>query len=394
MLIPEVATSPLYAAKKDSSAQLPEDQGTFHADMRGLVFARTFAEPHAATRIFPVASKLDPDQLVALLVHEGLHRSLPASVRENEAAVAAITLAITAPDGSQDRVRAAVVKYVPEADRTAPVAAATSLVPAPEPEKYPVPEDAKIREPSEVGYSYSHFSQPAGPANFPVTSMHSVKSFLYPFGSDKVPLGIGIEASLIGLQDSTQSGPLGLSARMRLWSGRGFDVGVWGTASLNMLSADELKNSPFGRDVGTIGLSMRKDLDRFYVENFLSLSFDGTSNRSVGNVTDEYDYGKVINVSSHVGAKFGKLTVGGFAEIFLSDYFRVSESGLSIYDSGRFRVVSIGPEVRWREKNFELSLSGRYLANATSDANFDYLGDIMGAGVAQGCITGGVSLFF
>src|SRR5579859_8144201 len=49
MLIPEVSSSPLYAAKRDSGAQTSEDQGSFHADMRGLVFARTFAQPHAAT---------------------------------------------------------------------------------------------------------------------------------------------------------------------------------------------------------------------------------------------------------------------------------------------------------------------------------------------------------
>jgi hypothetical protein len=223
--------------------------------------------------------------------------------------------------------------------------------------------------------------------------MHSVKSFLYPFGSDRVPLGIGIEASLLGLEKSTQSGPLEVSARMRLWSGRGFDVGLWGTASINMLSAEELKNSPFGRDVGTVGLSMRKDLNHFFVENFVSLSFDGTSKRSMGLVDYTYSYGKVANISSHVGFKLGKLTLGGFGELFLSDYFRVSD-GVADYDSGRFRVMSVGPEISWKEKNYQVTVSGRFLADATQDANFDYLGNIMGAGVAQGCITAGVSLFF
>ncbi|HUP58369.1 MAG TPA: hypothetical protein VM598_13005, partial [Bdellovibrionota bacterium] len=346
--------------------------------------------------IFPAARKLDQDQLVALLVHEGLHRALPPSVREDESKVAAITLAITSPGANQDGIRVAVLKHVPEAD-LAPVAA-VAAGPAPEPEKYPIPEDAAIREPSLVGYSYSHFGQPTRAANFPITSMHTVKSYLYPFGSDRVPLGLGIEASLLGLKETTQSGPLGLSARLRLWSGRGFDVGIWGTTSLNMLSANELKNSPFGRDIGTVGISLRKDLSRFYVENFLGLSFNGSSTREIANVTYNYDYGKIINVSTHVGARIGKLHLGGYAELFLSDYFRISESGGSAFDpsfdSGRFRVLAAGPELSWREKGFQVSLAGRYLVDATQGADFDFLGNIMGAGVAQGNITAGVSLFF
>jgi len=73
-----------------------EDEGPFHVNLMGKVYARTFPEPHAATRFFPAAAKLDSEQLQALHIHEALHRALPDSVREDEAVVSEITLAPSA----------------------------------------------------------------------------------------------------------------------------------------------------------------------------------------------------------------------------------------------------------------------------------------------------------
>ncbi len=390
-LLPELEKSKLYLTKKDSSALETTDQGAFHADMKGRVYARTFAEPHAATRFFPVAEKLDRDQLVALHIHEALHRSLPESVREDESVVSSITLAITTPDASFDSVKRTVAKQIPEESlRTAD---ATGGGASAEVDRYPIPETARIKNPSEFSYSYRNYRSPKNVTQFPVEAMHVLRSDLYPFGSDTTPVGIGIEASLIQRPTGTLMGPLSLSARGRVWSARGFDIGIWGVASLNTLSAEELKNSQYGRDALTAGISMKKDLSNFSIENFLGYTASGDSKQKIGNIDYTYEYGDVISVSTHPAALVGPFRIGGFVEVNLGDYYRV-KGGAFTYDPGRYRLVSGGPEIQYSAKNFSLGLTGRFLMNATQDASFDSLGDLMGPGVAQGNVAATVSFYF
>lgn len=384
LLLPEVESAKLYVARKDVAAASPSDQGSFHSDIRGHVYARTFAEPHASSRFFPIALKLDRDQMIALQIHEALHRSLDPSVREDESVVSHLTLAITSPEATHDEIAQSAKSVLPDETRSGQADA------------YPIPADARIRQPSTIGYSYRRFqgASPAqGPALFPVESMHVLQSYLYPFGSDRVPLGIGIEASFIGRSQRLQAGPLGLSARLRLWSGRGFDVGAYASAALNTLSNDELKNSPIGRDVATAGVVMAKDFNHGYVENSVSLSTSGKTREKIGAVDNTYEFGEVVQGTVRAGAKYSKLRIGGFADVILGDYFRVVTINDRI-DSGRYRVFSGGPEVSWTEKDFAFGLSGRYLLDSTRNANFDYLGNILGQGAAQGSVTGNVSLFF
>jgi hypothetical protein len=399
LLQPEVSRSDIYLAKKDVQARTAEDQGSFHANMRGLVYARTFAEPHAATRFFPAAVKLDEDQLIALHVHEALHRALPPSVREDESIVAAITLAITAPDSTRDQIRRTVAQYVPEEDRrsaqyaAAPVqggAAAVTEVSA-----YPIPETARVKNPSTFGYTYRRFrEQNTEPGTgSPVQAIHSFHTFMYPFGNDSHPFGMGIEASMVSTAERTEPGPLSLSARLRLWSGRGFDVGAWGVASLNTLSADELKSSPLGRDVSTIGLSMRKDLSLAYCENFASVTLGSSTKEKLGLQEYTHDFGNIVNVSSHVGASLARLRAGVFGEVFLADYHRVHGGEYSL-DTGRNRIFSGGPEVTWSEPNFAATVSGRFILNSTRNVSFDELGNIMGQGTGQGSLAATLSVFF
>lgn len=380
-LLPELGSSPLFLTRKDSQALETTDQGAFHADMKGRVYARTFAEPHAATRFFPVSKTLDRDQLIALHVHEALHRSLPPSIRENESIVSGLTLAITAPGANFDSVDRAAKKWIPA---EAPVAAV---------EANPVGKNAKVINPSEFSYSYHHFRKPEQYSQFPVESMHVIRSDLYPFGSDAIPLGIGIEASVVNRPKNTLMGPLSLSARMKVWSSRGFDVGVWGVASLNMLSNEELKKSQFGRDTYSAGVSLRKDLTSFSVENFLGYTGSGESTSKIGNVEYLHEYGSIITASTHPALLVGDFRVGGFLALALGNSYRMTGGAFS-YDPGRYRIVSAGPEIEYRFSNYAVGISGRFLVNATNDASFDTLGDLLGSGAAQGDIAATLSVSF
>lgn len=370
-LIPEVAHSGLYLAKKDVNSALAADHG--HSDLRGQVFARTFARPHASTRFFPVAEKLDEAQLVALHIHEGLHRALPADVNEDESIVAAIALAITAPEATYDQVLKTVQTVIPkkvlrklETGRD---------------------EDSEEWRYSNVGTTFRQFFNTSNAATFPIYRMQTVHSHIYPFGGIKTPVGFGIEFSAIqGEGNVIRSGPLGLSARMRILNKKGFEIGLLGNASLNTLSNEELKNSPYGRDVFTLGLSTRKNFDRFFVENVISVSAPGESRRTLGEgIEYKYSYGAIADVKIRAGTRLGLFDFGGYLQMHLADYHRL-EGGAFSFDSGRYQIFSGGPEVGFRLEPVTLTLNSRFLISSTKDANLDFLGNLMGAGVSQGSV--------
>jgi len=392
-LIPEVRRTPLFISKRDVPADEANEGSRYHSDMSGMLFASTFTEPNAPTTFYPAAKTLNEDQLIALHIHEGLHRSLPSTVAEDENIVSQITVAITSPESSNDRIKAKILKLMPELDSprmTFSPADGTMAA-----EKYPIPENAKVKRPSILGYSYKVFNNPQSAQDSsisPLTSMQTVQSFLYPFGNDKNPLGIGIELSFLNRVDSsTQMGPLNLSGRMRIWSSRGFDVGAWAVVSLNTLSAEEMKNTPYGRDVFSGGLSMQKDLQYFYIENLLGLTSQGTSSQQIGTVPYTYSYGSVVSATVRAGGKLGMFHMGVFGEIFLADYYRVS-GGAFQFDSGRYEITSGGPEFTIEGNSWSVGIYGRFILNSTKDANFDYLGNVMGQGVGQGSIGGTVAI--
>jgi hypothetical protein len=390
LLLPEVERAAIYRAPDDRRSTAKGDSGPYHVDMTGAVYARTMPSPHAPVRFFPIAERLSEPQLIALHVHEGLHRALPAPIREDEGVVADITLALTGPDATRDQVSELMARVAPDNDlRITPPAGGTyqsSVGRA-------IFDEDHFKQPSSLGVSFKQFFSPPDPANFPIARMYSLHSYLYPFGGANTPFGLGIEGSFIEAEKGPQIGPLGLSARLRLWSRRDFDIGIWASAAFNTLSAEELKNSPFGRDVFTLGTTMRKNLSLFFVENQISVALPGSSSQRIGKVAYLYEYGTVISAKVRGGVKLGRFDAGAFAEINLADFFRVNGGAFSI-DTGRYRLLSVGPELSYTHDDFAVSLTGRFLANATKDANYDFLGNLMGPGVAQGSIGLSVSTFF
>jgi hypothetical protein len=64
------------------------------------------------------------------------------------------------------------------------------------------------------------------------------------------------------------------------------------------------------------------------------------------------------------------------------------------WDSGRYRIFAGGPELSWVDESFIVSLNGRFLLDSTRNANFDYLGNIMANGAAQGSVGASVGYRF
>lgn len=371
LLIPEVRTSTLYAAETDKVASLPSDQGSFHGDLQGRVYARTFASPHAATRFFPAARALSAAQLTALHVHEGLHRSLPASVREDEAVVTQITLAITSPGATHDQVRRMVVKVVPQQEETTPEAA------PPGPKRI-----------SSVGYELRQFWKGNELASYSISRMHAIQSELYPFGGALSPVGLGIGGSLIETPHGLDVGPIVLLSRFRLAGNRDFDLGLWGSVALTTISNAEFKRSPFGRDVYTLGVSIRKAWDRFYFGNEATTNFGSEA----GEGAERSDYGTVFGFKVRGGLRAGALDVGVYADLHLGSHrvFSSSRPG----DMSRYRIFSVGPEASYRLGDLVFALYGRVLVGASGQSNFDFLGNLMGPGVSHGSIGTSITALF
>ena len=393
-LIPELEKSDIYLVTRDVAPKMGEDKG-----MEGTkdgVYARTFAEPHAATRFFPAALTLNEEQLIALHIHEALHRSLPAQVRENEDIVTKITLAIAAPDASLDRVRRVVAA---ELKGQTPVAQTEGEVSAPgsvsAKAEIRASETVRASRPSSVTYTYKSFFLPAKEkSSYPIDSVHSVTSVLYPFGIWKSAFGLGMELSYLKTPDQQLMGPLNLSARVRLGWVKDYDISGYVSHSLNSYSADEIKNSPLGRDVTTVGVNLRRDESDFYIENNFSVALSGEADRTISNVKYTYEYGNVYAATVRAGGKHKGFELGGFAEVVLADSFKVRGTDDYTKDSGRFRIIGIGPEFSYTKDALKFSTSARWVIDSTPNIGLDEVGDLMGRGIGQGFVSGSATLRF
>ncbi len=356
-LIPEIEKSEMFIAEKDVKASIQDDYRPDHLSTNGFVYARTVPEPYAPTRFFPVAQRLTKDQLIKLHIHEGLHRALPEEYRTDESIVAQITLAITSPDTSFDQVASVSRKLL----------------------KTSVKEAVSFKEdlyPSFLGYSLRQLNGADENDGFDVSRTHTIKSYLYPFGTDDSSLGMGIEFSLIERDNDIQSGPLGLSFRWKALTARKFDFDLFGSVSLNTLSFQEIRRSPYGRDIYELGISMRRSIKSFYIENSISLRNGGESVQTIGLVNYTYKFGNVVEPAIHFGYIWENFHFGSYLNFFLSDNFEIFSGNNSFLNTGRFRVVTIGPEVSYKIKEFSVGVSGRYIVDSTKDADLSYLGTL------------------
>jgi hypothetical protein len=393
-VIAEVKSSEIYITKKDISTEKLVSLGAFTNDEKGLVYARTFPRPYAATRFFPAARGLDMNQLVSLHIHESLHRALPANIRENEAIVSDIALSINTPNSSFDQINAVVAKYYKPGNTGVTASMGEGTI-----EKQlraePLPH-SRIHNPSRFSIGYVNYAdagvESTADSSVPLESMMRLSSHLYPFGGKFSALGIGIDANLVRTAEDSQMGPLGISMRYLAWTIREFDIEFYARADLNSLSDEELKNSLLGRDVYKFGLTLAKRGTHFYVANDLEYTVDGETEQSIGNVGYTYEFGSIVAARVRFGGYYKNFNIGGFGEFLLSDNFKVNGGAFQL-ETGRNRILSAGPELQWRSNKFGVRLYGRYLLDSTKDTDYDFLGDIHGRGVGQGNVGIDINFF-
>lgn len=403
----ELEKSELFLAKEDVPAHLAEDQGSYHSGFKGQVYARTFPRAHAATRFFPAALALTGPQLVALHLHEALHRALPPAVQTDESVVSRLTLALSTPDATRDQVETLAAHLIPASALPADtlvVAAASAETPAQtSAAAVEVADDRRIESPSSLTYAVRLYREdPDAPGVYPVKRMMILSGFFYPFGKVDA-LGFGVEAGLVesGRESQTKTlmGPLGLTMRYRAFTVRDYDFGTFAGAYLNTLSSDEWKNSGIGRDVGVVGINAIKARGFIYGGVDLKYQFAGSAQQKVGNVTYKHEYGGVFSTRLAGGVRIGPVRAGGFGSMYLGDGYRVSGGSFTFGNNGsgamqRYRLVSYGPEVNLELGSFRAGVQASMLASSTSDANFDFLGNLMPEGVALGSVQASVGVVF
>lgn len=392
-LLPELENTKLYMTKQGLEVEELAELGAFTRE-QGLVYARTLPTPYAATRFYPAAKNLNPEQLIPLHIHEALHRSLPAEIREDEKIVAEITSTITAPNTSKDRIAKTVRKYLTytESSERQPQQIIRSSS-----RNYPQKE-SRLLNPSRFSLSMRNFEQSEEDQNneFGNTGMKSLyllSSHLYPFGEGAHALGLGLDFSYLKTDQDAYLGPLGISLRKLVWTRRNFDVEMFGRANFNTLSDEELKNSAIIRDTYKLGITFATRRDHFFIENDIEYTFASTISEEQLGINYNYNIGNIIGTRIKAGGRLGNFIIGGDFELLLLDEYEI-EGGDFHEKKGRSRMVTVGPMVEYRTNQFSLGVKGRYILDSTEDINFNYMADILGQGSGQSSIETQLNVFF
>jgi hypothetical protein len=230
----------------------------------------------------------------------------------------------------------------------------------------------------------------------PVSSLHSLKSFLYPFESDA--FGFGVEFTFVVLPERSYLGPVGLSSQLKLGMWGRSDIDLFAALHLNTLTDGEIKNTPVGRDTATVGVSIHRETRKFRLENVIYFTAASDATQKIGGVEYTHKFGAVFGARvSALGRTMLSPTStfewGGMGEVLLANPHEVQGPGTN-EKTGRLRVVSVGPEFAYTSGDFRYSLNGRFIIDSTPGISLDQVGDLMGHGVGQGSWGAAVSWRF
>lgn len=365
-LIPELENSKLYMTKNNISATKLEELGAFHSGMDRYVYARTFPRPYAPTRFFPITKTLSEKQLISLHIHEALHRALPADFREDEKIVSEITLAITSPGATFDRVQAISRKHLRPDLR--------SFLPF------------RAQGPTTVSLAYYKFHAPDdGRENLfnPLDEMYKLTSGFYPFRNKFSTLGFGLDFSFFKAGQDSYMGPLGLRLSMVLWTLKGFDIEAYSVWARDTGSSKEFRNSLSARDSFRVGFNFSKYHEDIFFKHSFEYIKQAEANKTFANVNYNYRYGSITTAKMMALKKINRWEFGSDLKLILTGDFRVQGTGIDI-KTGRNTILAVGPIIRWKRKRLQLSLISNFILTSSQETDFNTLGDIAGEGLGQG----------
>lgn len=358
-LTPEVEHTKLFITKRNISTNRLKELGAFHSGKEKYVYARTFSRSYAATRFFPEATKLDMNQLVALHIHEALHRSLPVDFRENEKVVTKITLAIVDPMATYDQIRDVVNQ---EIDSYTGIIRRHNR-------PYRVASTLKVT-------NYTSHSQNNGLAQ--LKSKYEATNHIYPFSNKWSLIGMGVSLSYMKSQTDDFLGALSLFATADLFKMNGFDLTLFSKWNRDTGNSKKFSNSLHARDSFRIGGSFVGRSGQFIGNNTIEYIAGRSSRRSFGNVDYQFDLGSVTHIKAEILWDKYKVQLGGVGQFFL-----IGQSTINGASTDRSSILGLGPIVQYNYNSMLLKFAYYHVLVSDSAQKSLSVNDLLAEGWAQ-----------
>jgi len=377
-LIPELENSKIYLTKKNINSKRLEELGAFHSGMEGFVYARTFSRSYAATRFFPAALGLDSKQLIALHIHEALHRALPKNAKDDEKKVTKITLALVSPETSHDNVLSVVKEVIPELF----IASGEEII--------KIHKHSKLKNPGRLKFTANKYASStkrdfATGITLPMQNTYDIETQFFPFGESSYAAGFGIASSYIFTErNENYFGPLELTARLLLWSKRRYDFEFKLGTKLMSSSNSKVIDSLYGRDVILAGFEANKITNEFKLKFGLDLLGKSDYERILSNVATKYEVGPLLTLYGSAYYPWKKFEFGGQFNLLSLQSIRVSANNSTLLEKGRDQYFTAGPKIIYKyNSKYGMSLGGEYLFNSNKKQDEDNLRDLFGSAMGQ-----------
>jgi hypothetical protein len=382
-LLPELENSKVYMTKKDISSKELDEMGAFHSGLEGLVYARTFAHSYAATRFFPASLKLNSKQLMALHIHEALHRSLPDQVHEDEQIVSKITLAIITPEQTADNIQAVVKENIPDLF----MPSTNHLV---------INKNSRIHNPSLVEISVSKWTESKRVSSLPIDHSLNVNAQLFIFGESNLTSGFGISSNYLMTKNSQNYfGPLELTYRNLFYTNRGYDLEFKIGYQIMSTSNSKVINSAYGKNAFIIGINAKKLSDKFNLKLSGDLIGGNSISRNINSISTQYEIGSTINLGGELLIPQKSYELGAQSKLIILNSLNVTQNNNSLLNKESDQYFSAGPVGKYHlNPDIVINLYGEYLFNSNKNSAEDHLRDLLGNGLGQWKWTTGVEIDF
>jgi len=393
-VVPELERSELIMATRDVHPISVEGEWET-SDDRHSVFARTFAEPYAPTRFFPAALKLSRQQLIALHTHEALHRALPPGIREDEEKVAMLTMALTSPSATFDRVNRIAVKTL-QPHETLPASRVASTTLAQPELPVSLPPSAKsqlsVNHTTYSGFQDSH----VGTMNVEQLGLKFSPVGVHTVGGLPFESVVALDGNLVTFGRGSFAGPLSATAKFPVYYNSDMDFGPLVHVSTKSMQSDYRWTIP-DREIYTVGAFLDNRSATRYFSTAITYTLPGSWNETAGSQTlVSVNFNPILSMQFRTGIRVGRFSFGGIFDVHHSQGYTNSDTQAPYYtppmaNRDAFTILRAGPELNWDFGRVKASLAAEIKLNQ-EDATLDDLGDFAGHG--SGTSSANVSLTY
>lgn len=353
-LLPELENSKLYMVDRNISPDRMQELGAFHSGSQKLVYARTIPRPYAVTRFFAVANELDLNQLIALHIHEALHRSLPERFREDEKIVSDITLAIVTPLATHDQVASITKKNIDNF---------TGKI-----------KSHFLQHNSNINIVIKNTTDSSASGQFePIKQSYSLINRIYPFDNKWSLLGLGVDLNYISNRQHSLLTTLGFYASIDLFTLRGFDISFYSLWSRDLGNATSISDYAMARDSLKNGLVFKKRSGPLEITNKIEYQWQRDDKRSFNGTDYQFSLGSVTKIDTEFLYQQKTLSFGPFAKLYLIGSSRQNQQP----ESGRSSVFALGPKLIHKLGDFKYELNYHHVLDSGKDNNFLSFNDQM-----------------